>query len=65
MEVIGTCVRGHYTLQGGEEVNIDDMSTLDYHTTGIDDEHMTASEHDDGDTIIAETTINASHHCHH
>lgn len=24
------------------------MSTLDYHTTGIDDEHMTASEHDDG-----------------
>ena len=23
------------------------MSTLDYHTTGIDDEHMTASEHDD------------------
>lgn len=25
---------------------IDDMSTLDYHTTGIDDEHMTASEHD-------------------
>lgn len=27
---------------------IDDMSTLDYHTTSIDDEHMTASEHDDG-----------------
>lgn len=26
---------------------IDDMNTLDYHTTGIDDEHMTASEHDD------------------
>lgn len=24
------------------------MNTLDYHTTGIDDEHMTASEHDDG-----------------
>lgn len=24
------------------------MSTLDYYTTGIDDEHMTASEHDDG-----------------
>lgn len=26
---------------------IDDMNTLDYHTTGIDDEHMTALEHDD------------------
>ncbi len=24
------------------------MSTLDYHTTGIDDEHMVTSEHDDG-----------------
>lgn len=24
------------------------MNTLDYHTTGIDDEHMVASEHDDG-----------------
>lgn len=24
------------------------MNTLDYHTTGIDDEHMTASEHVDG-----------------
>lgn len=23
------------------------MNTLDYHTTGIDDEHMVASEHDD------------------
>lgn len=28
---------------------IDDMmSTLDYHTTGIDDEHMETLEHDDG-----------------
>lgn len=24
------------------------MNTLDYHTTGMVDEHMTASEHDDG-----------------
>lgn len=24
------------------------MNTLDYHTTGTVDEHMTASEHDDG-----------------
>lgn len=34
------CKQSHHAI-------IDDMSTLDYHTTGIDDELMTASEHDD------------------